>query len=81
MDGTGRLAGRRRCLAVAGVCGLVNGLVTVLWSVPSFIVTLGMLEIARGAAYLVTDSGTKYIGPSDRVAAQPLPAWASRRRS
>lgn len=43
-------------------CGLVNGLITVRWAIPSFIVTLGMLEIARGGAYLVTNSQTKYIG-------------------
>ena len=43
-------------------CGLVNGLISVWWSIPPFIVTLGMLEIARGAAYLVTDSQTKYVG-------------------
>ncbi|HXE51576.1 MAG TPA: ABC transporter permease [Tepidisphaeraceae bacterium] len=43
-------------------CGLVNGLVTVIWSIPSFIVTLGMLEIARGATHLITDSRTQYIG-------------------
>jgi ribose transport system permease protein len=44
------------------LCGIINGLVTVAWSVPSFIVTLGMLEIARGAAHLITDSRTQYIG-------------------
>ena len=31
-------------LGIAGFCGVVNGLVSVLWSIPSFIVTLGMLE-------------------------------------
>ena len=49
-------------LAVGFLCGMVNGLITVTWSVPSFIVTLGMLEVARGAAYLSTGSRTKYIG-------------------
>jgi len=44
------------------LCGLANGLISVKWSIPSFIVTLGMLEIARGGAYLVTDSRTAYIG-------------------
>jgi ribose transport system permease protein len=52
------------CIAAGLACGLANGLVTVRWSLPSFIVTLGMLEIARGAAYLVTDSQTQYIGQS-----------------
>jgi ribose transport system permease protein len=61
------------CLGVGGICGLVNGLVSALWSIPSFIVTLGMLEVARGAAYLVTDSETKYIGPRIEWIARPLP--------
>ncbi len=50
------------CLAVGAVCGLINGLVTVRWRLPSFIVTLGMLEMARGGTYLVTHSQTQYIG-------------------
>lgn len=43
-------------------CGWVNGWVSVRLAVPSFIVTLGMMLIARGLAYLGTDSQTKYIG-------------------
>ncbi|MEJ2701858.1 MAG: ABC transporter permease [Sedimentisphaerales bacterium] len=50
------------CLLVGVLCGAVNGLVVITWKLPSFIVTLGMLEIARGAAYLVTQSRTIYIG-------------------
>jgi len=50
------------CLAVGIVCGLVNGFIVIQWRLPAFIVTLGMLEIARGATYLVTDSRTIYIG-------------------
>jgi len=50
------------CIAAGVLCGLVNGLVIIRWKLPSFIVTLGMLEIARGAAYLVTQSRTIYIG-------------------
>ena len=50
------------CLLVGVLCGTINGLVVISWRLPSFIVTLGMLEIARGAAYLVTDSRTIYIG-------------------
>ncbi|MCP4110936.1 MAG: ABC transporter permease [Desulfobacteraceae bacterium] len=52
------------CLGMLGglACGIINGVITVTWSIPSFIVTLGMLEMARGAAYLVTNSRTKYIG-------------------
>jgi ribose transport system permease protein len=55
------------CLLVGVLCGASNGLVVIGWRLPSFIVTLGMLEIARGAAYLVTDSRTIYIGGSVEV--------------
>lgn len=58
---------------VAGlVCGLINGAVVVTWSIPSFIVTLGMLEMARGAAYLFTDSQTKYIGGAIEPVGAPI---------
>jgi ribose transport system permease protein len=50
------------CLGAGFVCGAINGLVTIRWSLPSFIVTLGMLEVARGGAYLATNSQTLYIG-------------------
>ena len=43
-------------------CGMFTGIVSVNWQLPSFIVSLGMLEIARGGAYVVTDSRTQYIG-------------------
>lgn len=56
------------CLLTGMLCGLVNGLVSMKWKLPSFIVTLGMLEIARGATYLVTKSQTLYIGgPVERI--------------
>jgi ribose transport system permease protein len=43
-------------------CGAINGLVSLKWRLPSFIVTLGMLEMARGGAHAVTKSQTQYIG-------------------
>ena len=49
-------------LAVGLLCGLFNGCVSIGLSIPSFIVTLGMLEFARGAACQVADSRTRYIG-------------------
>ena len=49
-------------MAVGLLGGLANGLVTVRLKLPSFIVTLGMLEAARGATYLLTDSRTQYLG-------------------
>lgn len=50
------------CLLVGVGVGVLNAAVMIRWRLPSFIVTLGMLEIARGAAYLVTNSQTQYIG-------------------
>jgi len=49
-------------LAAGLVCGAFNGLVTLHWRIPSFIVTLGMLEMARGGAHALTRSQTQYIG-------------------
>lgn len=43
-------------VATGIACGLFNGLVTIRWNLPSFIVTLGTLQIARGAAHLITHS-------------------------
>jgi ribose transport system permease protein len=59
-------------MLVGGLCGLVSGVISVFWSIPSFIVTLGMLEIARGGAYLTTDSKTKFIGESVEVIGAPI---------
>ena len=49
-------------LAAGLACGLTNGALVNALRMPSFIVTLGLLEGARGGAYLVTDSQTKYLG-------------------
>jgi ribose transport system permease protein len=54
------------------VCGAVTGLISVTWRLPSFIVSLGMLEVARGSAYLVTDSRTQYIGTTIGSLSEPL---------
>ncbi len=60
--------------ALAGLLvGFINGGVTVKLNLPSFIVTLAMLEIARGLAYLVTASQTKYIGAAVEGLARPVP--------
>jgi len=64
------------CLVGLGAglaCGIANGLLVAWLSLPSFIVTLGMLEMARGLAYLVSDSQTVYIGSSIQAIALPLP--------
>lgn len=54
------------CLAalLAGiVCGLLNGVISAYWGLPSFIITLGMLNIARGAALHVSNAKTIYSFP------------------
>jgi ribose transport system permease protein len=61
------------CLALGVLAGLANGLVTVRWTIPSFIVTLGMLEIARGGAYLITDSRAVFVGSRLDAIGAPLP--------
>lgn len=50
-------------VGVGIVCGLLNGFISAYWKLPSFIVTLGMLNIARGAALQVTDARTIYSFP------------------
>jgi ribose transport system permease protein len=59
-------------LACGLACGAITGLVSVAWRIPSFIVSLGMLEIARGSAYLVTDSRTQYVGGAIDGLSTPL---------
>ncbi len=63
-------------LGIGLVAGTLNGLVSVCLGIPSFIVTLGMLEIARGLAYLTTHSQTKYIGSAVEGLAAPVAALA-----
>ncbi|MFF7709348.1 ABC transporter permease [Pseudomonas sp. NPDC007930] len=59
-------------LACAALAGSVTGAVTVAWRIPSFIVSLGVLEMARGAAYQLTDSRTAYIGDAYGWLSDPL---------
>lgn len=51
-------------LAVGSLCGLVNGFLVSLGKLPPFIVTLGMMSIARGGALLFT-SGRPISGFTD----------------
>jgi ribose/xylose/arabinose/galactoside ABC-type transport system permease subunit len=51
-------------LAVGSLCGLVNGFLVSLGKLPPFIVTLGMMSIARGGALLFT-SGRPISGFAD----------------
>lgn len=61
-------------MSVGLAAGTVNGVISVRLGIPSFIVTLGMLEIARGLAYLTTNSQTKYIGTAVEGLARPVAA-------
>ncbi len=54
------------------LCGTMNGILVAYLSLPSFIVTLGMLEMARGLAYITTNSQTMYIGASIQKLALPI---------
>lgn len=60
------------CLGVCWCAGTINGLISVRLGIPSFVVTLGMLEIARGLAYLVTHSQTQYIGAPVELFMRPV---------
>jgi ribose transport system permease protein len=54
------------------IAGTLNGVLSVCLGIPSFIVTLGMFEIARGLAYLTTGSQTKYIGAAVEGLSAPI---------
>lgn len=43
-------------------CGAFNAFVALQWRLPTFIVTLGTLEMARGGAHAITGSQTLYLG-------------------
>ncbi|WP_417269199.1 ABC transporter permease [Celeribacter sp.] len=42
-------------LAVGALAGAVNGVLVAWLNIPAFVVTLGMLSVARGATYIYTD--------------------------
>ncbi len=62
----------------AACVGLINGVLIAMLDLPPFIATLGMMSIARGAAYTVTDGQPLYTMPlgftaiSGRVGGVPL---------
>jgi ribose transport system permease protein len=45
-------------MGAGAVCGFINGYVSERWKIPSFIVTLGMLNIAHGAARIISNNST-----------------------
>jgi ribose transport system permease protein len=46
------------CMTTGAVCGFLNGWISTRWKIPSFIVTLGMLNMAAGAARVASDNST-----------------------
>lgn len=67
------------CMLGGLACGALNGLIIITWRLPAFIVTLGMLEVARGGTFLVTGyrtidtAATLDIITETTVAGVPLP--------
>ncbi|WP_272676939.1 ABC transporter permease [Providencia huaxiensis] len=59
-------------VALTTLVGSLTGFITVAWRIPAFIVSLGMLEMARGVAYQLTDSRTAYIGSIYDYIADPV---------
>ncbi|QDT15745.1 ABC transporter permease [Alienimonas californiensis] len=60
--------------AVGALCGVANGALSVGFGIPSFIVTLGMLEVARGVTKKLTDSQSVYLGGPVEAFGEPLGA-------
>lgn len=58
-------------------CGAINGMITTRWRIPSFIVTLAMMEMTRGAAYLIADTRTIYIGSAVSWISRPFFGFVS----
>jgi ribose transport system permease protein len=57
---------------LGGVLGGGTGWVSVKFRLPTFIVSLGMLEMVRGLAYKLTESKTKYIGAAIESLSAPF---------
>jgi ribose/xylose/arabinose/galactoside ABC-type transport system permease subunit len=69
------------CLIAGAFAGWINGLVITYGGVPAFVVTLGMMGVARGVALLITDGQAVYGLPQPllwlgqgRAAGIPVPA-------
>ena len=55
------------CLAVGALCGLINGVLNAKVGIPAFIVTLGMLGVARGLGLVLTNGQPVYGMPDPIV--------------
>ncbi len=70
------------CLASGTAVGWINGSIIIKLEIPAFIVTLGMLSVARGASLILTDGRPIYGLPDQIVFAGqgsiltvPVPIW------
>lgn len=52
---------------VGACCGLISGAVSVCAGIPSFIVSLGVLQITHGLGYVLTDSASIYVDQSTGI--------------
>ena len=62
------------CVLTGAACGLFTGCISVWFRIPSFIVSLGMLEIARGATRRILESRTLNIGSEIASISEPIAA-------
>jgi len=69
-------------LLAGGLLGAVNGLLVARAGIPAFIVTLGMLSVARGLALIIADGKPVYGLPNaitflgqGRFLGVPMPVW------
>jgi ribose transport system permease protein len=53
--------------------GASSGYLSSWFKLPSFIVTLGVLEAARGLSYVISDSQTLFVGASVQGLSDPIP--------
>lgn len=61
-------------LLTGAVCGCITGAISIWFRIPSFIVSLGMLEVARGCTRRLLDSNTLTIGSDVAVISEPVSA-------
>ncbi len=79
MQAQGSTVARLAGLGVALGCGLINGLLVTKGRVPPFVATLGMMQVALGLAYVVSNGYPVYEGDhmsmlfgADKVGPVPL---------
>ena len=66
--GLGVVLGVLAALGIGAAVGFMNGWISERWKLPSFIVTLGILNVARGAALMSTGAQSIYEFPAPFMA-------------